>query len=338
MKKIIYLLLLLLVLASLCRAEKAARFPELQKPGAIIVDKDQVFINDGAVIYIYSLPGFKLQKKFGTRGEGPGEFRTHPNIHRGGVGINVLPDYILVSSIGKVTFFTRSGDYKNETNARSILGQFTPLGGKFAGTGVSQDSSGDYFTVNIYNAGFEKEKEVFREKGIGKGKKLNAAALLKFPQMYVWDNKIFVNEDKGIIHVFDASGRKITAIDLGKERVKLTPERRKRYDDFYQTDNRFKNRYEDLKQIAEYPEYFPAIRNYIVADRRIYVVTYKEKNESRELIILDTEGKLLQKTFIPLKEMNVLELYPYTINKGILYQLFENPDTEEWELHTLYLE
>jgi hypothetical protein len=30
---------------------------------------------------------------------------------------------------------------------------------------------------------------------------------------------------------------------------------------------------------------------------------------------------------------NILQYYPYTIHNGSLYQLIENEDTEEWELH-----
>jgi hypothetical protein len=337
-KKMIYLLVLLLVLSCLLKSKQAAVLPELQKPGTIVVDKDQIFINDGATVYIYSSKDFKLQTKFGERGEGPGEFKTHPNIHRGGVGLSIHPDYILASSITRVTFFTRGGKYLRDVSTRSILGQFTPLGEKFVGTGIAQDSSGDYYTANIYNENFEKEKEVFREKGIGRKKKLNAVAMLKFPQLYVCDNKIFVNSDDGVIHVFDPAGEKRSTIELGMEKVKVTSERKKRYDDFYKTDMRFKPRYEDLKQIAAYPEYFPAIRNYLAVDKKIYVVTYREQDKKKELLILDLEGNLLKKTFVPLKEMNVLELFPYTIHKGTIYQLVENPESEEWELHTLEID
>jgi hypothetical protein len=37
---------------------------------------------------------------------------------------------------------------------------------------------------------------------------------------------------------------------------------------------------------------------------------------------------------VPFKEAEFLQAYPYTINNGKLYQLKENPDTDEWELHS----
>jgi hypothetical protein len=49
------------------------------------VDKNQLYITDGASVFIYSLKDYQLQKKFGKRGEAPGEFLVDPNIFSGSV-------------------------------------------------------------------------------------------------------------------------------------------------------------------------------------------------------------------------------------------------------------
>jgi hypothetical protein len=40
----------------------------------------------------------------------------------------------------------------------------------------------------------------------------------------------------------------------------------------------------------------------------------------------------VKKIYLPLKEKNVYQLFPFDIKDGKLYQLIENEDTEEYEL------
>lgn len=68
-----------LLLTSLIFPGKVAVLPEVKRPAFdIIVDNNELFLVECATIYIYSLTDFKLKKKFGRRGEGPGEFKVHP--------------------------------------------------------------------------------------------------------------------------------------------------------------------------------------------------------------------------------------------------------------------
>lgn len=69
MKKV-GLILILLLFINLVFAAKITTFPDLLKPGRLIVDGKQIFITEGTTIRIYSLEDFSLQKKFGKMGEG----------------------------------------------------------------------------------------------------------------------------------------------------------------------------------------------------------------------------------------------------------------------------
>ena len=95
---------------------------------------------------------------------------------------------------------------------------------------------------------------------------------------------------------------------------------------------RYPTIYRHARQHGEFPQYFP-IRYFLVTDSKIYVLTFKTSNYKNELYILDLEGKLLGKTMVPFEEAEFLQPYPFTIGKGVFYQLNENLDTEEWELH-----
>ena len=45
------------------------------------------------------------------------------------------------------------------------------------------------------------------------------------------------------------------------------------------------------------------------------------------------DGKFVEKVLVPLVEENIFEFYPYTIHDGKVFQLIDNFETEEWELH-----
>jgi hypothetical protein len=49
-------------------AERKTSCPDILKPEFIQVDGDELFINEGPSIFIYSLKDFKLKKKFGKQG------------------------------------------------------------------------------------------------------------------------------------------------------------------------------------------------------------------------------------------------------------------------------
>jgi hypothetical protein len=194
-------------------AEKLAVFPDLKRPRSIIIDHDRMYIPDCPEIYIYSLKDFKLIKKFGRAGAGPGEFR--PTVIH--FKINVQPDYIFVNSTNKASYFTKEGNLIREMNAG------------------------------------------------------------------------------GIGHGFYAFGDRLV-----------------------------------------FPEYLPAIWGLKYHCREeneeLYVLSRKTRDNKKEFLVFNIQGKLLKKIYLPLKEKNVNSLFPFDIKDGKLYQLIENGDTEEYEL------
>ena len=76
----------------------------------------------------------------------------------------------------------------------------------------------------------------------------------------------------------------------------------------------------------------------VINNEKLYVRTYKKSGEKTEFFILDSKGKLLEKVFIPIYERNRRNYYSYSICDGKVYQLIENEDTEEWELHIVPFE
>jgi len=62
-------------------------------------------------------------------------------------------------------------------------------------------------------------------------------------------------------------------------------------------------------------------------------LTYKRDKKSAEFIIFNNEGKFVKKSMVSFYQTNMHLTYPHTIDSGKLYQLVENEDEEEWELH-----
>ena len=221
-----------------------------------------------------------------------------------------------------------------------ILSGYTPFGNHMVGFGVDQKDKTRYITLNLCTPQCVKEKEFFRVKTlIQEGKKIDPVKMSVVKvvlTIFVEDNKMFYRGEDHKIYAFDENGNQIYSITPEFEKVKFTEELKNRYINFSKNDYRYKYVYEQDKHRIKWPEYFPLIRDLLAADKKIYVITFNSKDDKKECYIYDgAEGQFIKKVFIPLAEQNVQELYPYTIKNGKVYQLVENLDEEEWELHVI---
>lgn len=328
--------LFFLILSAPVLAGEVVLLPDLQKPENIIIDHDQILITQFPYVYIYSLKSFTLIKKFGKAGEGPQEFSNYVmvQIHP------AHPDYIIVGSRGKMSFFTRDGKFVQEvkSGAGSSVATYKPVGKKYANYGILRENKIVYLTVDIYNSNFQKIKEVIRwQKPIQRGKPFNPTDIESQGGEFSTCNKktIVLLREKGNIEVFDDDGRKLFSIHYDYERIPVTADDIKAIHHFFKTDPRLRQFYENIKSLFKFPKYFPSARTMAVADKKIYVLTNKKREGKNEFVIFDigNRGKFLKKSMVPFKNANPLEPYPFTISNGKLFQLVDNEETEEWELH-----
>lgn len=101
--------------------------------------------------------------------------------------------------------------------------------------------------------------------------------------------------------------------------------------------------WERLNQMFDYKfkEYFPAFFSFKIDNQKIYVTTYEKKEDNYEIVVLDPEGNILERSFCfplhPLQRISrrfVSYSNEYDIFDDNIYYLVENKDTEEWELHS----
>jgi hypothetical protein len=207
MRKLLISFLAVLFLTCLVSAAKVAVLGELQRPASITVDGSQVFITEGINVYIYSEKDYSLQKKFGKEGEGPQEFKRHPNPMSESIRISVQPKEILVNSIGKISYFTRKGEFIREM--RAMVSVYIPVGNHMAGFGMDQKEQTRYITLNLYSPQCVKEKELFRAKApLQEGKFIDPVKMsvgILVVTIRVEDNKMFYRGDDQKIYAFDYS-------------------------------------------------------------------------------------------------------------------------------------
>ncbi len=310
--------------------------PGLNNPDSITVEKDRVYITDGASVYIYTLSegDLRLVKSFGKKGEGPREFRVAMGA-TARLDLNLLENEILINSIGRVSFFSREGRYLKEIQAASGA-NFKPLGKGFVGYSSTRDDRLLYLTINFYNASLQKVKEIFRKDYYVQGNKnFNLAKLgtgNKRRAVYgVSQDKLFVEGENDVIHVFDENGNKAYDIPLDYEKLAIAENRKQTI--MKDLDLLFGPYMRKLiRRRGYFPKNFPA-RIFTVAQGKIYIPTYQKKQGKTRFIIFTTGGKLIKKTYLPFKDQRLLLPYPYTVDSDNLYQLYDNEETESWELH-----
>lgn len=331
MNKIIFLLLFSLLLihfTGLTYAKKITTLTELVNPDTIVIDDRQMYIKEGSTVNIYSLKDYKFRGKFGREGEGPKEFKHLAEIipH---------PDRLQLNSMNKVSFFTKDGRFIKET--KIINGyRFYPLENGFVGrrTITNPDDQLRYITVNLFDHNFRNVKELARMKGAGQdaGK---PNVLLRTLAHYTYDNKIFIAAKDGlIIDVYDHTGKLLYPVQKEYKKIKITD---KDKDNFRNTIKK-RNRafYEAAKDRWVFPDAFPEIYEFLVADGRVYVLTYKKEGNKREFLVFDVKGKFLKSHMIPLEFKNFFSPYPFTVKNQKMFQLIDS-EAEQWELHIVDL-
>lgn len=355
MRKLILLFFVIFFVILILNAEVIViPIPDVVNPASVTLDEKQLYITEGTSIYIYSLPDFKLIKKFGKRGEGPMEFLPP---FGGNVNIDVQPDGIMVISAFKLSYFSKQGDYKKELRLPAALltnRPIRPLAKGFAGSALQRGTKAEkgliMISYNIYDSNFKVVKEFYRIAQGYEGPQSKVQfdpiywALLE-PSLYVYDNKIFLGHygehERGVIYVFDSKGKKLYDINPPYEKVEFTAGDKAAYKDEFVTgaDKQF---YETNKHLFKFPSYFPPRQYFQVVDQKIYIQTYKrsKQGERTEFLILDLKGGMLTRVMLPIKYISHFTPYFYGIKNEKLYQIVENEEEEEeeYQLHIIEID
>ena len=216
------------------------------------------------------------------------------------------------------------------------------VGDQFVGIGPTFDEAGkQLISFRLLDGEFKLIKKVFETSistNIGEQDMVLPYGAFTHNPVYK-DKIILVTSDLEFqIEIFDHQGNSISQIKKNPMKIKISEEFRQKSHEWFQADPRFKPFYESvIKNKIKFKPHFPAIRDINIADNAIHVITYNRKGELWECIVLDFEGKELNRLFIPMSEYTPFSYYAllYSVENGKLYSLAEDPDEEIWKVHVL---
>jgi hypothetical protein len=318
------------LLSMLCVSAETIVLEDLIKPSQMEVNDDFLYFKDGWNIKIYSINDFKPVKTIGHKGEGPGEFN-------GYFVYCLTPDHIFCDTSGRAVYFTTRGDYVKQKVTSAFFARFKPLGDKhFLGYQFLMEDGQRKEIINLYNSDFKPVKELYRRNHfIDKEGNMNLIDE-RPPYFRIYNDKAYLDSTEGEILVFDKTGELVSTLKPNIKRVPFTAAHKQKSIEKWTKSKNPKTRrfYEDMKNRLLYPKFFPAIRMFHVTDEKIYILTYTEKNNKNEIIIIDLTGKELKRVFFPISPiLNGAFVLNYGIRKDKLYLLRENQDTDEWEIY-----
>jgi hypothetical protein len=163
--------------------------------------------------------------------------------------------------------------------------------------------------------------------------------------MDVDQGKVYIEESASgfVVSIYDLEGKLVNLIKKEMPPVKFTDAHRKNAINQIKQNPALKTiGWENFKNMVKFThdEYLPLIKDLQVDQGRIYLMSTHFKERQQEFMVLDQEGKVLKRVFvpqpIPIDFVNVIFGRPvryYKIYKGKYYYLKEDLDAETWELH-----
>ena len=347
-KKIILFGLLIFAGSMLCMADTV--LDGLLKPDSISVSQDTILVVEGATFFAYSLKDHKLIKKFGKKGEGPGELKSL------GVVKNIItftPGKILAQGIDKVIIYSPRLDFVREFKKSPQFTKILPLGNNYVVIERKGERGTSQTVVNIVDEKLKVIKELFKTRAIQqtRGGKFNLEMIPDTLHLSVYNEQVFIekSEQGFFIDVFDATGKLLYSIEKKKTDQQVTEADKKRLfaalmeDEFVKSQLQRSGGWNAIKERINltYRATFPQIRDILVRNDKIFIQTFIAKDQKEKYLVLDLKGKTVKEVYLPIpKRPSFLTLMVgmaqryYDINNNTYYYLVENED-EDWELRTV---
>jgi hypothetical protein len=154
-----------------------------------------------------------------------------------------------------------------------------------------------YSSVQFLNGETEELRELYRQPFAAQREQLDI--IPDSIHFQVYENNLYVEKspDGFVIDADGPGGRKIREIRREHDKKPVTRDDPIFYEQLLRDDPMMKIQKESWEQFKtrtrlRYPESFPAIRDFVIADGRIYVQTYRGDDSRDEFLVLDLDGKL----------------------------------------------
>jgi hypothetical protein len=321
---------------------------EVEDPRQICAENGKVYIVDKRDILVYDLKDGRLITRIGKIGQGPGEFVMGP------LGLTVYPDRLVVKDLRKIKIFTLGGVYSGEIKEPKSMGYypFLPVGNNFVGFPMETREDGSLAPPSgfIFDKELKPKRKFYGELPPGPpppprlgsrppAMKTDVSLVLDYVDYTVSENRIYVADSrKGVsISVFDENGDLLYEIHHPFERIKVP----KGYLNAELGGLRSLRNWDLISAHQNFvvPEYFPAFVGFKIDGGRIYMLTPAHQRGLYEIIVLDLQGRILDKEFcFPIKpNLRAPQIFglAYDVENGHFIWYAYNETKEIYELHIL---
>jgi hypothetical protein len=328
------------------QAERVFPLPELARPGGIVAAKGRVFILDARDVLVYDLDNGRFLTRIGRLGQGPGEFPWGPRwaFFRDG-------RLYVESSASRVECFDAKGVYIQTLHEPDSAGFFPylPVGRNFVAFPLFRDADGGLMppTGCIYDARLKRLRKGFAElpamppapppPGVAETGSTDYPLIRDFGDFVVEGARIYVADSRRgfSISIFNENGNLLQEIRHPFDKVKVPKSFVQDVLREWKASKEWASSFSHRKPVV--PEYFPAILGLKADGGRIYGVTSAAKDGQYEVIVMDTDGRILAREFrFPLHpnfEMPFMMSRRYDIQDGKIVWCAYNDKAEVYELH-----
>lgn len=329
------------------RGTRIIPLPEAELPRQICVEKDRVYVVDKQNVLVYDLETGRLRTRIGKIGQGPGEFDMGP------IRLTVFPDRLVIKDIQKIEIFTLEGAYSGEIREPESMGiyPFLPVGKNFVGfpIEISDDGSRVSAVGCIYDNDVKLKKKFYAEFPVQgpppppppgshpPAEKTDVRMINEYQDCLVSEEKIYVADSrKGLsISVFDENGNVICEILHPVDKMKVPKSFVEEVIREQKASKYWDSVYSHQNPIV--PEYFPAFVGFKIDGQRIYALTAAQKDGLYEVIVMDLEGRVLEKSFrFPIKpNLSTPQIFgqSYDLEGDKFFWIAYNDAKEIYELH-----
>jgi hypothetical protein len=207
--------------------------------------------------------------------------------------------------------------------------------------------NGDRIIYEILNEKLEKKKKLYSavEKDFPRDSRTNKLIV----DLLVHHNRVVITQKYVVIGdsqqgfyfmVFDHEGRLVREINRKLNPRRVTAEDKNFIMDEYITARKALNFWEWDKARRDFvfSSYFPEYIDFFVQDDKLYVFGYPMPNGKQEVSILDIKGQWFKKKVIHFIGIDYFYRKRYFVYRGVLYYLFDNDETEKWEIRDVKIE